>query len=1171
LFNNQSAARTGSGGTDPAFKYYDVKSALQDGTNELGVICDGYQNLAVAILEVTKETASNAGFAATPVSGPAPLTVRFNDTSTGTPASWLWDFGDGTNSTEQHPAHTYTAEGNYTVSLTVSNSLGTDTEARTDYISVGALVLAPVAAFSANTTSGDAPLTVRFTDESTNAPTAWVWDFGDGKTSTEQNPSHTYEARGTYTVTLTAANYGGSDTVTKTDYITATTDKPVPVPDFTTVASTGRVPFSVKFTDTTTGDASSWAWDFGDGGTSTEQNPVHTYVTVGSYTVTLAATGPGGTNSTTVTDAITATAPLTSDNNNGGIPLTTVKEGTVSGGLWYDSYPGFATSAEKAFALPDHTEIRWARLYVDVYCGHMQNNYRGNVTIGIDADGDSTYERREHETFNTTYSFPGEGGTGPIWLSDHMNRVTSDYVMWYDLTDAIKGRTVSVQAATRKIDASFDGRIKAMTLVVAYDDGDTDRVQYWVNQGHDTVNPLDETYTGSTTFATAPLTGGWASANLTAIYLASVNGAYTFQGTALASGTPSGSYFGTDDWDVSSMLTAGQDSVLGYDKSSEDYYKIPFALLSVRYKGTGPAAPVAQFSANTTSGEAPLTVRFTDESTGTPTAWAWDFENDGSIDSSDQNPAYTYSTAGTYTVNLTVTNAAGSDSEVKAGYITVTGGSSGGDAPVASFTANVTTGTAPLVVQFTDTSINSPTSWLWSFGDNATSTDRHPAHTYAKAGNYTVTLTATNAEGSDDEVKTDYIVVGGGSAAQVDLTISGRVNLIPGVAVFAREPNCVRITKVTNIGPADASAVTLALYASDVSDGTVPVNTTTLDSLPAGAETDVVLTDPTVRHLAGGTVTYTAVVDPENLITETDETNNAKSSPTKKVLYNGYKGKRYWENGSDVTTVRTYDLRGDIVHSFGDSQYVSGSFGADGWTNYTATWTGNDLPLPAGASVHDVWLYVPYCWDDSHETPDNVSVDFNGVRVPYENWYHDKSNFGGYADSVYGLMTYNVTSLYQSGVNNTALFTRSDPDAKLSPAGFTLAVVYEDPSASRKQIFVNEEFDILGADQTGYGTNMTEATAYVPFSGMTIDTTNVVRANLTTFVPWGNDGEGNLYFNGDQIATRVWNYGPRAVGASDTPQVAVDDREVTAYLKSTGNEAAVQGDETWKSPLMVAA
>jgi PKD repeat protein len=289
-------------------------------------------------------------------------------------------------------------------------------------------------------------------------------------------------------VTLTAANYGGSSTETKTDYITATTDKPVPVPGFTTDASTGQVPFTVRFTDTSTGDASSWAWDFGDGGTSTEQNPVHTYVAEGGYTVTLAATGPGGTNSTTVTDAITATAPLTSDSYNGGIPLTTVRNGTVSGGLWYDSYPGFATTAEKTFTLPAHTDITWARLYVDVYCGHMESNYRGNVTIGIDADGNGAYELLKAETFNTTYSFPGESGTGPVWLSDHMNRVTSDYLMWYDLTDAIAGRTVNVKAESQDIDSSFDGRVKAMVLVVAYDDGDTDRVQYWVNQGHDTVN-----------------------------------------------------------------------------------------------------------------------------------------------------------------------------------------------------------------------------------------------------------------------------------------------------------------------------------------------------------------------------------------------------------------------------------------------------------------------------------------------------------------------------------------------------------------------------------------------------------------------------------------------------------------------------------------------------------
>lgn len=80
----------------------------------------------------------------------------------------------------------------------------------------------PTAAFSADVTSGDAPLTVTFTDESTYVPDAWLWDFGDGETSTEQNPVHEYAEDGTYTVTLTASNNGGSDDEIKVDYITAT-------------------------------------------------------------------------------------------------------------------------------------------------------------------------------------------------------------------------------------------------------------------------------------------------------------------------------------------------------------------------------------------------------------------------------------------------------------------------------------------------------------------------------------------------------------------------------------------------------------------------------------------------------------------------------------------------------------------------------------------------------------------------------------------------------------------------------------------------------------------------------------------------------------------------------------------------------------------------------------
>ncbi|WP_162198324.1 PKD domain-containing protein, partial [Methanosarcina sp. 2.H.T.1A.6] len=159
--------------------------------------------------------------------------------------------------------------------------------------------------------------------------------------------------------------------------ITVTSDVSAPVASFTSDSNAGNIPFIVKFTDTSTGKVSSWTWDFGDGSTSTDQNPTHTYVTLGSYKVTLTATGPGGSNTTTAADSITVSEPLTSPSYNGGIPLTTMQEGTVSGGLWFDSYPGFDTSAKKTFTLPAFTDIKWARLYVDVYCGHMENNYRG--------------------------------------------------------------------------------------------------------------------------------------------------------------------------------------------------------------------------------------------------------------------------------------------------------------------------------------------------------------------------------------------------------------------------------------------------------------------------------------------------------------------------------------------------------------------------------------------------------------------------------------------------------------------------------------------------------------------------------------------------------------------------------------------------------------------------
>lgn len=164
-----------------------------------------------------------------------------------------------------------------------------------------------------------------------------------------------------------------------------------------------------------------------------------------------------------------------------------------------------------------------------------------------------------------------------------------------------------------------------------------------------------------------------------------------------------------------------------------------------------PAPPVANFTANVTSGPAPLAVAFTDTSTGGPTSWSWDFGDGGS--STEQNPVHTYTAPGTYTVSLTASNAHGADTETRVAYIDV------GCSPEANFTANITEGNAPLAVQFNDESTGNVTAWLWDFGDGNTSTVQNPVHTYESPGNYSVTLTASNAYGTSTLMKPDYIRV----------------------------------------------------------------------------------------------------------------------------------------------------------------------------------------------------------------------------------------------------------------------------------------------------------------------------------------------------------------------------------------------------------------------------
>ena len=252
-----------------------------------------------------------ANFSASTTSGSAPLAMNFLDASTGNISSYAWNFGDATTSTTKNPSHVYATAGVYTVSLTVTGAGGSNTKTNPNYVTVAAPATAPVAGFSATPTSGTAPLTVNFANASTGSITSYAWNFGDGTTSTLQNPSHAYAAAGVYTVSLTVTGAGGSNTKTNPNYVTVSAPATAPVAGFSATPTSGTAPLTVNFANASTGSITSYAWNFGDGTTSTLQNPSHAYAAAGVYTVSLTVTGAGGSNTKTNPNYVTVSAPAT--------------------------------------------------------------------------------------------------------------------------------------------------------------------------------------------------------------------------------------------------------------------------------------------------------------------------------------------------------------------------------------------------------------------------------------------------------------------------------------------------------------------------------------------------------------------------------------------------------------------------------------------------------------------------------------------------------------------------------------------------------------------------------------------------------------------------------------------------------------------------------------------
>jgi PKD repeat protein len=304
-----------------------------------------------------------AAASAAPTSGAPPLTVAFTGSATGgtQPYTWDWDFGDGTaHKTVKSPNHTYSAAGTYHPILKVKDAAGA--VSKDTHLTITVAASFSVAA-NATPAQGSAPLTVAFTATPSGGavPLTYGWTFGDGATSTEQNPSHTYEAIGDYHPVVTVHD-AASNTATDDHLVIHALGPGALTATASADRTFGTLPLTVNFTGAGTGGTQpySYRWTFGDGSDAvTEQNPSHTFATVGSFPVTLTVTDSGAQAATDdhlriyVTSSFLVTASATP--TTGPAPLTVQFSAALQGGTAPYQYSWtFGDGGTSTEAAPSH-------------------------------------------------------------------------------------------------------------------------------------------------------------------------------------------------------------------------------------------------------------------------------------------------------------------------------------------------------------------------------------------------------------------------------------------------------------------------------------------------------------------------------------------------------------------------------------------------------------------------------------------------------------------------------------------------------------------------------------------------------------------------------------------------------------------------------------------------
>jgi gliding motility-associated-like protein len=754
-----------------------------------------------------------ANFAGAPLSGCSPLIVNFSDLSTGNPTSWNWNFGNGNSSTLRNPSATYFTPGTYTVTLTATNASGSNTMVKSSYITV---YEGPTVNFNGSPLSGCFPLTVNFQDLSTpgagNTNVSWFWDFGNGFTSTARNPSTVYTSSGPYSVTLRVTNDKGCVKVYSVpNYINV---NPGVNAAFTnTQPSVCRAPANINFTNTTTGPPTlTYLWDFGDGNTSTSTNPIHTYASNGTFTVTLVAFSTSGCQDTAfgtvvIGSTVTSFTGPAQICINGTASFTNTSTPAPMSSSWNFGDGGTASTLNAS-----HTYTT-----AGVYTVRLINTYStcidstsATITVNglpqIDFTAPVTSRCQPPLTVNFQDLTPGaaswqwdfgDGGSSTQQNPTHTYTTYGTFNVKLIVTSTagctdslVKTAFIRVNRATIDVPVlpargcipytiTMTPVINSVDMVTSYNwdfgDGGTSTAPNptytYTTQGIYTVRLIITTSTGcQDTFLLnqAVRVGTKPVANFTASPL-TVCAHQPVQFTDMSA--PADEW----DWNFGDGATANtQNPTHGYDDTGWfDIRLIAYnsgcadTLIRPMYINVLP--PVARF-VFTADCSNRLQFSFTDQSIA-PLSWSWDFGDGGT--SSTQNPVHTFPALGSYDVKLVVTNGGCIDSVTQ----TVTALDESPD-----FTADNVSVCKGTSIPFHATSVNFPmiANYFWDFGDGntANTTNQDISHTYQLAGTYSVTLTITDVNGCTNTItKTNYIRINGPIAGFTTTNANGCVGL----------------------------------------------------------------------------------------------------------------------------------------------------------------------------------------------------------------------------------------------------------------------------------------------------------------------------------------------------------------------------------------------------------